>query len=611
MLIDAYIRVSQVKGRSGASFISPSLQLERIQRWADLHGATILEVHEELDESGGRRDRPLLLRALDRVETGQTGGIVVARMDRFGRSLLDGLAAIQRIDDAGGIFVSVDNGLDIRTDTGRLVLRLMLSLAEYELDRIRQSWEDSKRRAIERGVHLASVTPTGYTRTPSGLKIDPGMAPWVRGIFERRADGQSYGDITRWLEANGVRTKRGNTVWSTGALVKILANRVYLGEAHHGEYRNPDAHRPLIDRETFARSQRPLDRSATRMRQRWLLSGLVRCAHCQRLCPAESKQRGRFYGCHTHKTAGRCINPAYISAGPLEQHVLDSFRRRLALPSGTAAAIDHAEEHLAAAEADLAHYRDSARIRGVLGPARFEDGLERRAGKVQRMERDVAAARQRHAGPRVTADEWDSLDETGRCEVLRASIDCVFIVRAFGGSAADRTFVCWRGEAPPDLPVRNERTRLTAFDPRKCRGPAARRKLPAAFILWPEQRLRRELTVMVDSHAYFPQLDWFHRRDGGDQIYMQVRLRGGRKRWARELGLPLVNPHARRVLSDEQILKRLSPFVCPTGPSPTYGQLAAGGEEKLWAALLRRGGIEAWTERVRAGERASVTPLVG
>src|SRR5215210_6108441 len=133
VLLDGYVRVSQVGKRGGTSFISPQLQRERIERWCALHDATVATVHVELDESGANPHRRLLRLALDRIERGETSGIVVARMDRFGRSLLDALAAIERIDKAGGTFVSVDDGLDLTTSTGRLVLRLMLSLAEFEL----------------------------------------------------------------------------------------------------------------------------------------------------------------------------------------------------------------------------------------------------------------------------------------------------------------------------------------------------------------------------------------------------------------------------------------------------------------------------------------------
>src|SRR5690349_9687572 len=92
--LDGYVRVSRVRGRSGDSFISPALQRERIAAWCDAHEHELVEVHEDFDQSGGRRDRPGLTAAIERVEGGLADGIVVARLDRFGRSLIDGLSLI-------------------------------------------------------------------------------------------------------------------------------------------------------------------------------------------------------------------------------------------------------------------------------------------------------------------------------------------------------------------------------------------------------------------------------------------------------------------------------------------------------------------------------------
>ena len=58
---------------------------------------------------------------------------------------MDGLQLIDRIRDAGGTFASVQDGFDLGTDTGRLVLRIMFSMAEYELDRVRGGWNDAGR----------------------------------------------------------------------------------------------------------------------------------------------------------------------------------------------------------------------------------------------------------------------------------------------------------------------------------------------------------------------------------------------------------------------------------------------------------------------------------
>jgi hypothetical protein len=98
-----------------------------------------------------------------RIEAGETGGVVVAYLSRFGRTLVGTLELIQRIDKADGLFASVADQFDISTPNGRLVLNLMLSIAQYELERTSAQWDSAKQRAVERNLHIGGV-PFGYRR---------------------------------------------------------------------------------------------------------------------------------------------------------------------------------------------------------------------------------------------------------------------------------------------------------------------------------------------------------------------------------------------------------------------------------------------------------------
>jgi site-specific DNA recombinase len=194
-----YVRVSDVGGRGGATFISPSVQRERMEAWCSPYGAHLHHVLEELDESGGRPDRPLLLNAIERVERGLSDGVIVAKLDRFGRSFEDALEQIERIDRAGGRLISVQDQFDLGTDHGRLVLRLMLSFAEFERDRIRTSWDDAQRKAVERGIHTATQAPTGYRKgRDRRLRVDPRTARAIREAFAKRARGATLPEVGRY-----------------------------------------------------------------------------------------------------------------------------------------------------------------------------------------------------------------------------------------------------------------------------------------------------------------------------------------------------------------------------------------------------------------------------
>ena len=110
------------------------MQRERIAAWLTAHGHHLGALFEELDQSAKRgHRRPLLEQAIARVESGEADGLIVWKADRFGRDLIDGLVQIRRIRDMGGVFVSVYYNLDTSTSTGRMVLRIMLSIAENRL----------------------------------------------------------------------------------------------------------------------------------------------------------------------------------------------------------------------------------------------------------------------------------------------------------------------------------------------------------------------------------------------------------------------------------------------------------------------------------------------
>src|SRR5712692_8857931 len=88
--LDLYVRVSRVGGREGDSFISPEVQEEKCQALAKARGLKVGQVFTDLDRSGGKMDRPQFKEALARIESGESGGIIVARIDRFARTLLGG-----------------------------------------------------------------------------------------------------------------------------------------------------------------------------------------------------------------------------------------------------------------------------------------------------------------------------------------------------------------------------------------------------------------------------------------------------------------------------------------------------------------------------------------
>jgi DNA invertase Pin-like site-specific DNA recombinase len=480
MQLDGYIRVSRVRGREGDSFISPDLQREQIQSWAKLRGVEVVTWHTDLDQSGAKSDRPGLTEALRRAQAGESGGIVVAKLDRFARSLMAALDAIRKLDEAGAQFVSVAEGIDPTTPAGKMMQRLMLVLAEFELDRMRETWNAAQERAVARGVHIASRTPTGYIRNGDGrLSPHPDYAPAIAKAFRMRAAGESWRTLCRYLDEQGVVGPYGAANWRTRALHHLIANRVYLGEARSGRHVNPDAHEPLIDRPTWEAAQAARGASSPRSQDPALLAGILRCAGCRHLMKPDSQklrsgERVRLYRCRGEHASGTCGERAAVLGRVVEPYVervfLNAVGDLIAEGNPASEQIEQARTAVEEAERELGAYRDDQRIADVLGVDRYVEGLRVRADATDDAHRALGELQARFGVGGLTetaslVESWPELSVADKQRLLLATLDCVF-VRAVGRGQVPierRTLALLRGEAPDDLPRRGRRVGLRPF----------------------------------------------------------------------------------------------------------------------------------------------------
>ncbi len=228
--LDLYVRVSRVGGREGDSFISPELQEEKCRALAKARGLEVGQLFIDLDRSGGKMDRPEFKKVLVRIESGVSGGVIVARIDRFARTLIGGLSAIEDIEKAGGVVLTADGEFDSSTATGELVLSIILSLAQFELRRISEQWEDAKEKARARGIHIGAAR-AGYVRQEDGrLAEHPEYIEAVKQAFALRARGGAWKETADLLSAAGVPTSKSGGAarpWTRQATRNVIQNIAY------------------------------------------------------------------------------------------------------------------------------------------------------------------------------------------------------------------------------------------------------------------------------------------------------------------------------------------------------------------------------------------------
>jgi DNA invertase Pin-like site-specific DNA recombinase len=451
---DGYIRVSRRAGREGENFISPDVQRKKITEWAKLHGVEIVRWWEEIDHSGAKLERPMFQDALARSERGETGGIVVARLDRFARSAVDALESIKRLNEVDARLVSVEDNFDGSTPMGRFAIGILTLIAELELERIKANWTTAVTEAISRGVYISARPPTGYQRDAETGRLvrDEPAASAVAEVFRRRATGASYTDLARFLEAQGVYPNTGNKHWSATGVTSLLKNPAYLGHARQGKITNETAHESLVTRAEWdaVQSSRTVLRpkGGTSVSAMALLGGLIRCAGCGHTLkisggrPRGGKPAYPIYYCSGRYAKGLCQSRATIRASIVDDYVEAQVLAALQADGGPLAQAVQAGEHLEAAAravADAEHeldlYITNPQLLTLLGEARFLEGAQARQHALD----DVRAALthfQQHQ--QLTAeltdgrllDAWPTLTTQDKRRLLHGLLDRVLLTRA-------------------------------------------------------------------------------------------------------------------------------------------------------------------------------------
>lgn len=268
MNLDGYIRVSRTNGRKGKRFISPEVQRDAITNWARAHGHQIVKWHEELDApAGAGKRRPIFDDMLARIERGDTRGVVLWKFSRFGRSQIEASLRIYKIEKIGAIVESATEG-----EQSKLTRTIMLAIAEDELDRLTESWRESQRLAVKRGVWIGRV-PFGYRADDDGvLVVHEHEAQIVRRAFKLAARDGLHAAMSYLADAVPART------WRTVEARALLSQRAYLGEITYGDLHNPRAHEPLVTLAEFAAAQ--TEPRARASNSDYPLSKIAVCADC-------------------------------------------------------------------------------------------------------------------------------------------------------------------------------------------------------------------------------------------------------------------------------------------------------------------------------------------
>jgi site-specific DNA recombinase len=303
-----------------------------------------LELTAQYDDggvSGGTLDRPALKRLLADIEHGLVDVVVVYKIDRLSRALMDFAKLVEIFDRNNVTFVSVTQSFNTTTSMGRLTLNILLSFAQFEREVIGERIRDKVAASRKRGMWMGGVVPLGYLVQNRKLAIHGKEATIVRMLFERFLELGSVTLLARSIAAEGVRSRRGKLL-DKASLYKLLANRVYVGEAVHRGVAYPGEHLPIIDRKLWDKvrsimQQSPRVRACrTRAETPALLKGLLFGPTGRAMSPTHTKRGNKLYRYYVSQSVLKhgpdACSVRRVPAAEIEAAVIDQLRGMLRSP---------------------------------------------------------------------------------------------------------------------------------------------------------------------------------------------------------------------------------------------------------------------------------------
>lgn len=384
--------------------------------------------------TGGNMDRPALKRLMADIEGGLIDCVIVYKVDRMSRSLMDFARMMEMFERKKVSFVSVTQQFNTTQSMGRLTLNILLSFAQFEREIISERTRDKIAAARRKGKWSGGRWVLGYDVDPATKKliVNAEEAALVREIFQMYLDKRSLLEVGRVLSRRGLRTKvvttsKGKTYggreWDKVAVQKVLTNVLYRGRVRYKTETYPGEHEAIVNDELWAKVHDLLRSNGrnggmlAQSKHTVLLRGLLHCAPCgtamgHTATNKKGKRLYRYYVCYRAQKQGWDSCPSRsLPAEQIEGFVVDQIRRIGSdqdLRSLTLAKCrEQMETQRLAAEAELSVVeRDLARLSAELGRAAGDAGTDgHAAGRLADLHEKVAAAEEQATALRERIDE--------------------------------------------------------------------------------------------------------------------------------------------------------------------------------------------------------------
>ena len=224
----AYLRVSTDKQADHG--VSLAAQEAKVRAYASLYDLELVDVVVDRGASAKSLDRPGLQDALRRLDSGEADNLLVVKLDRLTRSVKDLGTLLDRYftRDGGPGLMVVAEQVDTRSAAGRLVLNVLMSVAQWEREAIGERTSAAMSHKRDRGEYTGGRVPYGWSVGPDGTTLVPVQdeQTTIRVAQDLRSKGLSLRKVGAALVDAGHHPRSGAAKWSASSITKVLDARV-------------------------------------------------------------------------------------------------------------------------------------------------------------------------------------------------------------------------------------------------------------------------------------------------------------------------------------------------------------------------------------------------
>jgi site-specific DNA recombinase len=298
--------------------------------------------------TGGNMDRPAFQQMITDIKDGKIDCVVVYKVDRLSRSLLDFAKMMEIFDRYNVSFVSITQQFNTSTSMGRLILNVLLSFAQFEREIISERTRDKIAAARKKGKWVGGYPVLGYDLDPLNRRLVVNVEEKKRvcSIFNIFMETRSFIETLEKLNGMGLMTKTWTTrkgkliecrTFNRARLICLLSNPLYIGKVPYKGEMYDGEHEAIIEAETWSRARNILSngcavgRSAAKTKQNGLLTGILRCASCDapmtRTYAMKKGKKYSYYVCsNAHRNGWKSCPVKSVNADDVENFVAERLR---------------------------------------------------------------------------------------------------------------------------------------------------------------------------------------------------------------------------------------------------------------------------------------------